>query len=65
MGRTVQIPGSAVGENEVNRRDAKTQRVNELTGKIIGACIEIHRALGPGSLRSSHPPSLRVSASPR
>jgi GxxExxY protein len=48
-----------------NRRDAETQRksflsassrscgelsVNEITERIIGACIEIHRQLGPGLL---------------
>ena len=54
MGRTVPTHGSAVGENEVNRRAAETPRVDGLTGKIIGACIEIHRALGPGLLESAY-----------
>jgi GxxExxY protein len=27
---------------------------NSLTGKIIGAAIEIHRALGPGLLESTY-----------
>lgn len=27
---------------------------NELTGKIIGAAIEVHRILGPGLLESAY-----------
>jgi GxxExxY protein len=38
----------------VNRRDAETQSFNELTERVIGACIEIHRALGPGLLESAY-----------
>ena len=30
------------------------ERLDLLTGKIIGAAIEIHRALGPGLLESTH-----------
>jgi GxxExxY protein len=37
-----------------NRRDAKTRSFNELTERIIGACIEIHRSLGPGLLESAY-----------
>jgi GxxExxY protein len=37
-----------------NRRDAETQSFNELTERVIGACIEIHRALGPGLLESAY-----------
>ena len=29
-------------------------RVNDLTGVIIGAAIEVHRALGPGLLESAY-----------
>jgi GxxExxY protein len=29
-------------------------RVNELTSRIIGAAIEVHRALGPGLLESAY-----------
>ncbi len=29
-------------------------RINELTGKIIGAAIEVHRQLGPGLLESAY-----------
>lgn len=38
----------------MNRRDAGTLRMNEITEKVIGACIEIHRALGPGLLESAY-----------
>ena len=38
----------------INRRDAETLRFNELTERVIGACIEIHRALGPGLLESTY-----------
>ena len=37
-----------------NRRDAETQSFNELTERVIGACIEIHRSLGPGLLESAY-----------
>jgi GxxExxY protein len=37
-----------------NRRDAETPSFNELTEHIIGACIEIHRSLGPGLLESAY-----------
>jgi GxxExxY protein len=37
-----------------NRRDAETQSFSELTERIIGACIEIHRSLGPGLLESAY-----------
>jgi GxxExxY protein len=36
----------------MNRRDAETQRANEITQRVIGACIDIHRQLGPGLLES-------------
>lgn len=38
----------------MNRRDAETQRVNGITDKVIGACIDIHRLLGPGLLESAY-----------
>ncbi len=52
-----------------NRGDAETQRkqllsapqrlcgeleINEITERIIGACIEIHKQLGPGLLESAY-----------
>jgi len=36
----------------LNREDAEAQRINELTGRVIGCCIEVHKALGPGLLES-------------
>lgn len=38
----------------VNRKDAKVAKMdeNELSNKIIGACIEVHKSLGPGLLEN-------------
>jgi GxxExxY protein len=40
----------------MNRRDTEAQRklLNDLSGKVIGLCIEIHRELGPGLLESAY-----------
>lgn len=38
----------------LNHRDTETQRLNQLTEKVIGLCIEVHRALGPGLLESAY-----------
>jgi GxxExxY protein len=38
----------------INRRDAETQSCNQLTERVIGACIDLHRALGPGLLESAY-----------
>ena len=40
----------------MDNRDREMQResLNELTRKIIGLCIEIHRELGPGLLESAY-----------
>jgi len=38
----------------MHRRDAETQRENEITGLVIGFAIEVHRALGPGLLESAY-----------
>jgi GxxExxY protein len=58
-----------MNEHPNNRRGAEAQRgnsssasprlggelaVNEITERIIGACIEIHRQLGPGLLESAY-----------
>ena len=34
--------------------EAERQKLNELSGKVIGLCIEIHRELGPGLLESAY-----------
>src|ERR1700742_2464130 len=34
--------------------DSERQRLNELSGKVIGLCIEIHRELGPGLLENAY-----------
>jgi GxxExxY protein len=39
--------------NNTNIEDEK-QQLNELSGKVIGLCIEIHRELGPGLLESAY-----------
>ena len=40
----------------MHHKDAETQRneLNELSRKVIGLCIEIHRGLGPGLLESAY-----------
>lgn len=38
----------------VNRGDAEAQSLDKLSEKVIGACIEVHRALGPGLLESAY-----------
>ena len=40
----------------MNHGDTEAQRkmLNDLTGKVIGLCIEIHRELGPGLLESAY-----------
>ena len=38
----------------MNRRDAEKQRINEITEKVIGAAIEVHKVLGPGLLESTY-----------
>ncbi|MCP4625854.1 MAG: GxxExxY protein [bacterium] len=34
--------------------------INQLTGKVIGAAIEVHKALGPGILESAYEECLCV-----
>ena len=38
----------------MNRRGAETLRINDITEKVIWACVEIHRTLGPGLLESAY-----------
>ena len=38
----------------INRRDAEAQSLDRLSEQLIGACIEVHRALGPGLLESAY-----------
>lgn len=40
-----------MGEKAMNHRDAAGA---EVTGEVIGAAIEVHRALGPGLLESAY-----------
>lgn len=38
----------------MNRRDAEAQSLDKLSEQVIGACIAVHRALGPGLLESAY-----------
>jgi GxxExxY protein len=38
----------------IHRGDAEARSFDELTERIIGSCIEIHRELGPGLLESAY-----------
>jgi GxxExxY protein len=38
----------------IHRGDTKARRFEDLTDRVIGACIEVHRALGPGLLESAY-----------
>ncbi len=36
------------------QRFTPSSRINQITGKIIGACIKVHKTLGPGLLESAY-----------
>jgi GxxExxY protein len=38
----------------IHRGDAEARRFDELTDQVIGACIDIHRHLGPGLLETAY-----------
>ncbi len=38
----------------LDHRDTETLILNQLTERIIGCAIEVHRALGPGLLESAY-----------
>ena len=44
----------------MNHRDTEAQRkrLNELSQRVIGLCIEVHRTLGPGLLESAYEAAL-------
>lgn len=45
--------------------EEKRMEVNRITGKIIGACIEVHRILGPGLLESAYEECLCIELAER
>lgn len=38
----------------MHRKGAEAQRENEITNRVIGFAIEVHRSLGPGLLESAY-----------
>jgi GxxExxY protein len=55
-------PGNSImkpGIEEARNGDTKLEH-EELTGKIIGAAIEVHRALGPGFIESIYERALVI-----
>lgn len=39
---------------EIHRGDAEARRFDDPTDRVIGGCVEVHRAIGPGLLESAH-----------
>jgi hypothetical protein len=46
--------------NQLNHEDTETQRktLNDLSYRVSGLCIEVHRELGPGLLESAYEEAL-------
>lgn len=43
-----------MGENEMFELSEEEKRLNQITEKIIGCAIEVHKGLGPGLLESAY-----------
>jgi GxxExxY protein len=39
---------------KIHRGDAEARRLDEISDAVIGACIEVHKHLGPGLLESAY-----------
>jgi GxxExxY protein len=50
-------------EFEASEREKETRQFDELSKKIIGAAIEVHRELGPGFLESVYEEAFKVELS--
>jgi GxxExxY protein len=50
-------------EFEASEKEKETRQFDELSKKIIGAAIEVHRELGPGFLESIYEEALKVELS--
>ena len=48
----------------MNRGDAETQRLNQVSERIIGCAINVHRALGPGLLEWAYEECLCLELKP-
>ena len=48
-----QLPGPSRRLEDVQQEDGKEGRFEDKSDQVIGACIEVHRHLGPGLLEST------------